>query len=85
MQTVIRLGNQLLREKRYEEGIRIKRHNLELYPEQQESYWHVGNAYLLAGRPEEAKPFLERAYDMARAMGVPDLDDYRQSLADLEK
>ena len=85
MQTVIRLGNQLLREKRYEEGIRIKRHNLELYPEQPESYWHVGNAYLLAGRPEEAKPFLERAYDMARAMGVPDLDDYRQSLADLEK
>ena len=85
MWTVIRLGNQLLRERRYEEGLRIKLHNIELYPEQPESYWHVGDAYMLASRPEEAKPYFERAYEKAIAMTVPDLDDYRQSVEALEE
>lgn len=80
LQTVVRLGNQLLRERRYDDGIRVLRRNLDLYPGRPESYWHVGDAYVLAGRPEEARPYLERAYELALELGLPDVDDYRESL-----
>lgn len=80
LQTVIRLGNQLLREKRYDEGIRVLRRNLDLYPEQPESHWHVGDAYVLAGRDAEARPYFQRAYELARGLGLPDLADYEASL-----
>lgn len=80
LQTVVRLGNQLLREQRYDEGITVLRRNLDLYPERPESHWHVGDAYVLAGRPAEARPYLRRAYELAVELGLPDVNDYRASL-----
>ena len=80
LRTVVRLGNQLLREQRYDEGIRVLQRNIDLYPGRPESHWHVGDAYVLAGRPAEAKPYFERAYELALELGLPDVDDYRESL-----
>lgn len=85
MRSVIRLGNQLLREQRFDEGIAVHRRNLELYPEQPEGYWHVGDSYVLAGQPEKARPFYEQAYRKAQAMSVADVDDYRLSLERLDR
>lgn len=80
LQTVVRLGNQLLRERRYDEGISVLRRNLDLYPGRPESHWHVGDAYVLAGRPEEARPYFRRAYELAVELELPDVEDYRASL-----
>ena len=84
MLAVIRLGNQLLREKRWSEGITVMRRNLELYPSQPESYWHVGDAYLLSGDPEAARPWFVRAVKAAELLGSADITDYKQSLAELD-
>ncbi len=84
MQSVIHLGNQLLRAKRFEDGIRVLKRNIDLHPSQPESYWHVGDAYILSGQPEKAKRFLETALQKARERGALDLDDYQKSLAELE-
>jgi len=84
MRSVIRLGNKLLREKRFVEGIVVKKHNLELYPDQPDSYWHVGDAYILSGELEKAKPFLKKAYEKALKIGMPNVEDYKHSLEELE-
>ncbi|MGD8495240.1 MAG: alpha/beta hydrolase-fold protein [Gemmatimonadales bacterium] len=85
LQTVVRLGNQLLREQRFDEGISVLRRNLDLYPERPEGYWHVGDGLVLAGRPEEARPYLRRAYELAVELGLPDVEDYRESLERAEE
>jgi predicted alpha/beta superfamily hydrolase len=82
--SVIRLGNQLLREKRWSDGIAVMRRNLELYPSQPESYWHVGDAYLLSGDLEAARPWFVKAVQAAEALGSADLADYEHSLVELD-
>ena len=82
MKSVIRLGNQLLRAQRFEEGVAVHRANLQLYPQQPESYWHVGDALMLSNRSGEARPYFEQALERATALNVP-LDSYRESLAEL--
>jgi predicted alpha/beta superfamily hydrolase len=84
MQTVIRLGNTLLRSQRFEDGIRIHKHNIELYPNQPESYWYVGEAYRLSGQTGEAKEYFKVALRKALETGAPDLADYQKALEDLE-
>ena len=84
MLAVIRLGNRLLREKRWSEAIAVMRRNLELYPSQPESYWHVGDAYLLSGDAESARQWFVKAVQAAEALGSVNLADYKQSLAELE-
>ena len=84
MQTVIDLGNRLLREQRYEDGIGVLMRNIELYPNQPESYWHVGDAYVLSGQPAKARSYLVTALEKARGRGAPDLEDYQESLDDLD-
>ena len=83
MRSVIRIGNQLLRARRFDEGIAILKHNLELYPQQPESYWHVGDGLVLSGNPEEARPYFEQALAKAISLGVPDVNRYRRSLEEL--
>lgn len=80
MQSVIRLGNRLLRAGRFAEGIAVLENNLDLYPQQPESYWHVGDAFVLSGQPEEARPYFEVALEKAVALDVPDVEHYRRSL-----
>jgi hypothetical protein len=41
--------------------------------------------YVLAGRPEEARPYLRRAYELAVELGLPDVEDYRESLERAEE
>lgn len=84
MHSVIRHGNKLLREKRFIEGIRVLERNIELYPKQPESYWHVGDAYVLSGEPRKARPFFEQALKKALEIGSSDVDHYRSSLQELE-
>ena len=84
MQSVIRLGNQLLRENRYAEGIQVLMHNVELYPKQPESFWHVGDAFILSGQPQKALPFMETALTIARQSDHPDLEEYLNSVDDLK-
>lgn len=84
MLAIIRLGNQLLREQRWSEGIAVMRRNLELYPTQPESYWHVGDAYLLSGDLEAARPWFFEAVKAAEALGSADLADYERSLRELD-
>jgi tetratricopeptide (TPR) repeat protein len=84
MQSVIRLGNSLLRAQRFEDGIRVHRRNIDLYPQQPESYWYVGEAYRLSGQLEGARRYFEMALRKALETGAPDLADYQQSLDDLE-
>lgn len=85
MRSVIRLGNRLLRAQRFAEGIAVLEVNLELYPQQPETYWHVGDAYVLSGQPERARPYFEQALEKAIALDVPDLERYRRSLDDVER
>ena len=54
MDQIIRLANNQLRKKKYESGISIAKLNIELYPDQPQSYWHTGDAYFLGGNFEEA-------------------------------
>ena len=84
MLAIIRLGNQLLREKRWSEGIAVMRRNIELYPTQPESYWHVGDAYLLSGDFEAARPWFVKAVKAAEAADSADLADYKHSLTELD-
>ena len=83
--TVIQLGNQLLREQRFEDGIRILKKNLELYPNHPDGYWHVGDAYVLAGQPEMAEEYLVRAVQKAKQIGLSNTAEYEKSLTDLRK
>ncbi len=84
MLAIIRLGNQLLREKRWSEGIAVMRRNIELYPTQPESYWHVGDAYKLSGDFEAARPWFVKAVKAAETLGSADLADYKHSLTELD-
>jgi tetratricopeptide (TPR) repeat protein len=83
--TVIQLGNQLLRDQRFEDGIRILKKNLELYPNQPDSHWHVGDAYVLSGQPGMAEAYFESALGKAKQMGLDNADLYEKSLTDLRK
>ena len=85
MQSVIRLGNNLLRAQRFDEGIGVFERNIELYPEQPEVYWHLADAYELSGQPAKAKPLFAEAYRRAVARSAPDVDDYRESLEQIDR
>lgn len=82
--TVIRLGNQLLRDQRFADGIRVLEQNLTLYPEQPKSHWHVGDGYALSDQPEKALPHFKKALLLAESTKDPDVEDYRQSLSELK-
>jgi len=84
LKEVIRLGNRLLRARRYDEGIHVLERNIDRYPDQPRSYWHVGDAYLLSGQPAKARPFMLRALEKAREINAPELDEYERSLAELD-
>jgi predicted alpha/beta superfamily hydrolase len=80
MNQVIRMANHQLRNKNYEAGIRIAKKNVEIYPNQPQTYWHVGDAYFLAGRKTEALPYFEKALEKAKALNMSDLENYLQSI-----
>ena len=80
MDQVIRLANNQLRNKNYEAGIEIALQNVELYPEQPQSYWHVGDAYSLAGRDQEALRYFELALQKAKALNISQLEYYQESI-----
>lgn len=85
MDQVIRLANNQLRNKNYEAGIAIARQNVELYPEQPQTYWHVGDAYYLAGRDKEALVYFEKALEKAKILNLRNLEDYEMSVSKLKK
>lgn len=84
MGSIIRLGNRLLQQQRYSDGIAVKERLLDLYPDQPESFWHVGDAYLLSGQPEMALPYLEMAYEKAVEIEAADVERYRLSVEEIE-
>ncbi|MBT8478337.1 MAG: hypothetical protein KJO06_05420 [Gemmatimonadetes bacterium] len=85
MQTVVRIGNQLLREQDFEKGISVFERAQEIYISLPEAHWRVGEAYRLAGRSAEARPHFERAYELATAQNAPDLSDYKETLDQLDQ
>jgi len=85
MRSVIRLGNNLLRAQRFDDGIAVFKRSIELYPEQPEVYWHLADAYVLSGQPAKARPLFAEAYRQAVARSVPDLNDYRESLEQVDR
>jgi tetratricopeptide (TPR) repeat protein len=83
LHSIVRLGNGLLRQQRFEEGIAVFERGIQLYPEQPEAHWHMGDALRLAGRIDEARPHFESAYQVAVETSAPDVDDYRETLESL--
>ena len=84
MRSIVRVGNQLLRERKFDKGISVFEQALRLYEGLPEAHWRVGEAYRLAGRLAEARPHFERAYALAKQQSVPDLADYEQTLESLD-
>lgn len=81
MDQVIRLANNQLRNKNYQAGIEIAKENIKLYPEQPQAYWHVGDAYSLAGKHKEALGYFEQALGKAKALKISDLvEQYELSI-----
>lgn len=80
MLTIMRLGRALLREQKFEDGINIYIKNTELYSNQPEVFWYLGNAYELQERWVEARDNFETAFKLAESMSLPDLADYEASL-----
>ena len=84
MRSIVRIGNQLLRQQEFAKGISVFARALELYSDLPEAHWRVGEAHRLAGRPEDARPHFERAYALALAQNAPDLADYAETLESLD-
>ena len=80
MRSVVRIGNQLLRDQDFEKGISVFERAREIYTDLPEAHWRVGEAYRLAGRLAEARPHFERAYELATEQKAPDLSDYKATL-----
>ncbi len=85
MDQIIRLANNQLRKKKYESGISIAKLNIELYPDQPQSYWHTGDAYFLGGNFEEALEYFEQALLKAKALKIQDLEIYKSSITRAEE
>jgi len=85
MDAVIDLANTFLRKQDFEKGIDIARINLELYPDQPQSHWHVGDSYALNGQYEAALPFFQKAYKKALTLHLEDAEEYKQSVEDTRK
>ncbi|NNE34592.1 MAG: tetratricopeptide repeat protein [Rhodothermales bacterium] len=85
MRSVVRIGNQMLREQNFERGIDVFERALEVYPDLPEAHWRVGEAYRLAGELEQARRHFQRAYDLAAEQNAPDLADYEETLETFEE
>ncbi len=85
MRSIVRLGNQRLRARDFDQGIAVFERALEIYSDLPEAHWRVGEAYRLAGRLAEARPHLVRAYRLAAEQSAPDLADYRRALEDFDR
>ncbi|MBT8461713.1 MAG: tetratricopeptide repeat protein [Gemmatimonadetes bacterium] len=85
MRSLVRMGNQLLREQDFETGISVFERALEVYPGFPEAHWRVGEAYRLAEELEEARGHFQRAYDLAAEQNAPDLADYKETLETFEE
>ncbi len=85
MRSIVRIGNQLLRQQDFVKGLTVFQSALELYPDLPEAHWRVGEAHRLAGRLEEARPHFERAYELALDQDAPDLADYAETLESLDR
>ena len=85
MDQIIRLANNQLRKKNYKTGIKIAKKNVELYPDQPQAYWHLGDAYFLSGMKKESHPYFEEALRKAKALNFSDLTDYETSVNRLTK
>jgi len=84
MRSITRMGNQLLRESKFDQGIRVFEQATGLYPDLPEARWRLGEAHRLAGHRARARKHLRIAYDMAVAQRLPDVADYRASLDRIE-
>ena len=85
MDQIIRLANNQLRKKQYESGISIAKRNIELYPDQPQSYWHTGDAYYLGGNYEMALEYFKMALVKAEALKVKDLEPFKSSIRQTEE
>ncbi len=85
MRSIVRIGNQLLRERAFDRGISVFERALEVYPDLPEAHWRVGEAYRLAGRLDEARRHFERAHALAVEQSAPDLADYAATLEELDR
>ena len=85
MRSIVRVGNQLLRNKDFDKGISVFERALQYYGDLPEAHWRVGEAYRLAGRLDEAHPHFKRAYRLAVEQSAPDLADYRETLTNLKR
>lgn len=84
MQSIVRIGNQLLRRQEFAKGISVFERALDLYPDRPEAHWRLGEAHRLAGRSAEARAHFEQAYALALAQNAADLADYAETLESLE-
>lgn len=84
MRSIVRVGNQLLRQQEFAKSITVFERALELYPDLPEAHWRVGEAHRLAGRLEEARPHFERAHALALERNAPDLAEYAETLESLD-
>lgn len=72
MRSIVRVGNQLLREQQFDNGISVFEQAMRIYDQLPEAHWRVGEAYRLAGRLEEARPHFERGEIQALLAGSGD-------------
>ena len=85
MDQVIRLVNNHLREQNFESAIAISKRNIELYPEQPQSYLHTGDAYSFAGNYEKALEYFNQALIKAIALKIVNLEEYETSINKAKK
>ncbi len=80
MAETIRLVNDKLREKDYALAIDISKKNIELYPDQPETYWHAGDAYSFAEDYTNALIYFKLALHKAKEKSLHDLEEYKNSI-----
>lgn len=80
MSQMIDFENIQLRKSHYEKAIEIAEKNVQLYPEQPETYWHLGDAYSFSKDYKKALEYFEKALKKARENGLKNLDDYMDSV-----
>ena len=80
MGQIIGLENEQLRKGNYKKAIEIALKNIELYPNQPETYWHLGDAFLFAEDYKVALKCFEKALEKAKVLDMSDLKDYIDSV-----
>lgn len=80
MKCIVDFENSQLRKKNYDLAIEIAQKHIELYPQQPETYWHLGDAYNFKNEYENALKYYTIALEKARELDLSDLEEYKSSI-----